>query len=66
MRVFVFTMIVSALWIILGAALHRRRRLSDGAAGAAWWWDAFGRHARRACRAPLPLSHPLARLTRSL
>ena len=64
MWVFVAVMIVTALWIVLGAVLHGGSELARTPGGEAWWWEASDRSASPArYTAALPSSHPLARLT---
>jgi hypothetical protein len=62
-------MIVTALWMVLGAVLSGCSSRSvaggrPGVQGEAWLWEALDRHARLARDAALPASHPLARLGR--
>jgi hypothetical protein len=63
-------LIVTALWVVLGAVLSGcTSRQATGtrpvAAGEAWLWESLDCHARLARDAALPASHPLARLSRS-
>ena len=62
MGVVVAAMIVTALWIVLGAVLHGGRELARDTGGEAWWWESSDRLARHP---GLPPSHPVARLGRS-
>ena len=65
MGIFVIVMIVTALWIVLGAVLHDGRDRIRDLGAQAWWWESSERSARLACCHSLPPSHPLARLGRS-
>jgi hypothetical protein len=57
-------MIVTAVWIVLGAVLHGGTELTRTPGGEAWWWESSDRSASPACYiAALPSTHPLARLT---
>lgn len=61
MWVFVVVMIVTALWIVLGAVLHGGSGLAGDTASTVWWWDSVGRSTTLAPYHALPPSHPLAR-----
>lgn len=63
MVVVVAVMIVTAVWIVLGAVLHAGSELGCDIGGEPWWWESSDRLA--APRA-LPSTHPLARLNRSI
>jgi hypothetical protein len=65
MGIFVIVMIVTALWIVLGAVLHDGRDRTRDLGAQTWWWEASERSAGLAYRQSLPPSHPLARLGRS-
>jgi len=65
MGIVVVAMIVTALWIVLGAVLHDGRDCTRDLGGQAWWWESSERSTGLACRQSLPPSHPLARLARS-
>ena len=58
-------MIVTALWIILGAVVHDGRATASDVAGEAWWWEACDRSSPAVHQA-LPPSHPLARSSQSI
>jgi hypothetical protein len=66
-KVLVVVLVLTALWMVLGAVLggcssRRAARELDGVAGEAWLWESLDRHARLAGAAALPASHPLARI----
>ena len=63
MWVFVAVMIVTALWIVLGAILHGGNELARDTGGDTWWWESSDRSTGPARYTTLPSSHPLARLT---
>ena len=65
MAILVVVMVVTALWIVLGAVLHGGHDVTAEAAGQAWWWDACQRSTSVAWHGALPASHPLARLRES-
>ena len=58
-------MIVTALWIILGAVVHDGRETASDIAGQAWWWETCDRSSA-AVQQTLPPSHPLARSSQSI
>jgi hypothetical protein len=63
-------MIVTALWVLLGAILGGcSSRPASGdrrwTAGGAWVWESLDRGARLVPGSGLPASHPLARLGRT-
>jgi hypothetical protein len=58
-------MIVTALWIVLGAVLHGGNDIACEVAGQAWWWESSARSTGLACYHALPPTHPLARLLHS-
>ena len=61
MWVFVAVMIVTALWIVLGAVLHGGSDRAGDTTRTAWWWESTGRSTGIAPFQALPPSHPLAR-----
>ena len=70
MKIFVVVMVVTALWLVLGAVLSGCSSRPVGGdrrgwTGEAWLWESLDRHTRLTCDAALPASHPLARLGRS-
>lgn len=70
MKLVAVVMIVTALWVVLGAVLSgcSSRRVAGArraAAGEAWLWESLDGHVQLARSTVLPVSHPLARLGRS-
>jgi len=63
-RIVVVVMVVTALWLILGAVLHGGRTATTDAVAEPWWWESCRRSPVRDDEV-LPPSHPLAHLTRS-
>lgn len=64
MRIVAAVMLLTALWLVLGAVLHGGHARTRDVAGEAWWWESFQRSGD-VTRHPLPSSHPLARLGRA-
>lgn len=62
MWVVVAALIVTALWIVLGAVLHGGHDVAIDAASAAWWWESTARSTNVVPYHALPASHPLAHL----
>jgi hypothetical protein len=65
MWIVVAVLILTAIWLALGAVLHGGRDAAAEAAGQAWVWEASERSTGLACGGGLPSSHPLARLRES-
>ena len=59
MGIVVTVMIVSALWIVLGAVLHGGPDLPRDLGREAWWWESSERSTHLASSHSLPPSHPL-------
>jgi hypothetical protein len=61
MWIIVAVLIVTALWIVVGAVHGDREAPRDTFAGEAWWWESFHHTSGLAGHDALPPSHPLAR-----
>jgi hypothetical protein len=65
MWTFVAVLIVTGVWIILGAVVHGGREIDHHApASEAWWWESSDPSTGIVGHQALPPSHPLARLSR--